>query len=51
MLKINFCETPAEERWILHGQLTDPWVHELSACWKKNRRADANEVAFIDKSQ
>jgi NAD(P)H-dependent flavin oxidoreductase YrpB (nitropropane dioxygenase family) len=38
MLKINFCETPAEERWILHGRLTDPWVHELSACWKKNHR-------------
>jgi len=35
MLKINFSETPAEERWILHGQLTDPWVAELEACWKK----------------
>jgi hypothetical protein len=58
MLKINFCETPAEERWILHGRLTDPWVHELSTCWKKNHRADVgrpcivdlNEVTFIDKS-
>lgn len=58
MLKINFSETPAEERWILHGRLTAPWVHELTACWKKNHRADAgrrcivdlNEVAFIDKS-
>jgi hypothetical protein len=27
MLKISFSETPAEERWILHGLLTDPWVH------------------------
>jgi hypothetical protein len=58
MLKINSCETPAEERWILHGRLTDPWVHELSTCWKKNHRADIgrpcfvdlNEVTFIDKS-
>src|ERR1700741_4376427 len=58
MLKINFCETPAEERWILHGRLTDPWVHELSTRWKKNHRADVvrpcivdlNEVTFIDKS-
>jgi len=24
MLKISFSETPAEERWILHGLLTDP---------------------------
>jgi hypothetical protein len=58
MLKINFSETPAEERWILHGRLTDPWVPELSACWNKNHRADVgrscivdlSEVTFIDKS-
>ena len=57
MLKINFSETPAEERWALHGRLTDPWVHEFEACWKKNHRRDVartcivdlNEVTFIDK--
>jgi predicted nucleic acid-binding Zn ribbon protein len=57
MLKINFSETPAEERWILHGRLTDPWVDEFRACWKKNHRRDTgracivdlNEVTFIDK--
>src|SRR5258708_8200280 len=58
MLKICFGETPAEERWILHGWLTDPWVHELRTCWRKNHRThlgracvvDLNEVTFIDKS-
>jgi predicted nucleic acid-binding Zn ribbon protein len=57
MLKVNFSETPAEERWILHGRLTEPWVHEFKACWKKNHRRDVaracivdlNEVTFIDK--
>lgn len=57
MLKINFSETPAEERWILHGRLTDPWVNEFRACWKKNHHKDAgracivdlNEVTLIDK--
>ena len=57
MLKINFSETPAEEKWILHGQLTDPWVHEFRSCWKKYHRRDAgracivdlNEVTLIDK--
>jgi RND family efflux transporter MFP subunit len=57
MLKISFSETPAEERWILHGLLTDPWVEEFKACWHKNHRTDArracivdlNEVTFIDK--
>jgi hypothetical protein len=58
MLKINFSETPAEERWVLHGRLTHPWVHEFKACWKKNHRSDVaracivdlNEVTFVDKS-
>ena len=57
MLKINFSETPAEERWVLHGPLTESWVHEFRACWKKNHRRDSrracivdlNEVTFIDK--
>jgi hypothetical protein len=57
MLKITFSETPAEERWILHGRLTGHWVHEFRACWKKNHRRDTgracivdlNEVTFIDK--
>jgi hypothetical protein len=58
MLKISFSETSTEERWILHGSLTTPWVHELRACWKKNHRTDEeracvvdlNEITFIDKS-
>jgi|SRR5580692_7994882 hypothetical protein len=57
MLKITFSETPAEERWILHGRLTDPWVREFRACWRKNHRRDVeracivdlNEVTYIDK--
>jgi ABC-type transporter Mla MlaB component len=58
MLKINFSETPAKEKWILHGRLTDPWVHELRRCWRKNHRTnlrracivDLSEITFIDKS-
>src|SRR6201981_2163742 len=57
MLKIILMKPPAEERWILHGLLTDPWVQELRACWKKSHRTDVrrvcivdlNEVTFIDK--
>jgi anti-anti-sigma regulatory factor len=58
MLKIDFSETRADEKWILHGLLTTPWVHELRACWKKSHRTgkgrrcvvDLNEVTFIDKT-
>jgi hypothetical protein len=57
-LKISFSKTPTEERWILHGRLAGPWVHELRTCWKVNHRTDegracivdVNEVTFIDKS-
>jgi anti-anti-sigma regulatory factor len=57
MLKITIRETATEERWILHGRLTDPWVHELRTCWKKKHRSnvgrtcivDLNEITFIDK--
>jgi hypothetical protein len=48
MLKINFSETPAEERWILHGRLTNPWVQELRAYWKKNHRADVGRDCIVD---
>src|ERR1700680_3660327 len=47
MLKINFSETPAEERWILHGRLTNPWVQELRASWKKNHRADVRRACIV----
>jgi outer membrane protein TolC len=58
MLKICFSETPSEERWILHGRLTGPWVREFKASWKKNHRrdqqraciVDLNEITAIDKS-
>jgi RND family efflux transporter MFP subunit len=58
MLKIRFSQTAAEEKWMLHGRLFGPWVHELRTCWKVNHRTDAgracivdlNEVTFIDKS-
>jgi len=58
MLKITFNETPAEERWILEGRLTQPSVRELRMTWKKNHRRDTqracivdlNGVMFIDKS-
>jgi anti-anti-sigma regulatory factor len=58
MLKITFSETPAEERWTLHGRLTHPWLQEFRACWKKNHRThvrracvvDLNEVTFIDEN-
>jgi hypothetical protein len=58
MLKVNFTETPTEQRWILQGRLIGPWVRELRASWKNNHRnderraciVDLHEITFIDKS-
>jgi outer membrane protein TolC len=58
MLKISFSEIPTEEKWILEGRLTEPWVRELRTSWKRNHRTakeracivDMNEITFVDKS-
>jgi len=58
MLKITFSEIPTEEKWILEGRLTEPWVRELRTSWKRNHRTakeracivDLNEITFVDKS-
>lgn len=58
MLKITLSEKSSEERWILEGRLTQPWVRELRTSWKKNHQkskrsaciVELNEVTFIDKS-
>lgn len=57
MLKISFTETPTEEKWVLEGRLTAPWLGELRTSWRQNHRTeparsctvDLNEITFIDK--
>jgi RND family efflux transporter MFP subunit len=51
MLKINFSQTAAEEKWNLHGRLSGPWVDEFRACWNVNHRADAGRVCIVDLSE
>jgi outer membrane protein TolC len=58
MLKIRFSEIPMEEKWILEGRLTEPWVRELRTSWRRNHRTakeracvvDLKEVTFVDRS-
>jgi len=56
MLKISFSETPAEERWILHGLLTDPWYNSSGRAGRRATAPMCNVIAswtltshFIDK--
>jgi hypothetical protein len=48
MLKISFTETPAQEKWVLDGRLTAPWIRELRADWKKNHRRHQQRACIID---
>ena len=58
MLKITITETPTEQRWVLEGRLTHPWVAELQAQWRQTHRTrqgrtcvvDLNDVTSIDQS-
>lgn len=58
MLRITIVDTATEQRWVVQGRLTEPWVSELLSTWKKAqtvRRGKAcvvnlDEVTFIDES-
>jgi len=58
MLRITRTQTETEQRWILCGQLTIPWITELRTCWEQFRQTelrgraiiDLSEVTFIDES-
>jgi hypothetical protein len=56
MLKIINTGTVSEQKWILYGQLSGPWVAELKSNWDKMRFesdgrrcvVDLTDVTFID---
>src|SRR6266849_3723064 len=56
MLKITNTGTATEDKWILYGQLSGPWVAELKSNWEKTRFesrgrrcvVDLTDVTFID---
>jgi anti-anti-sigma regulatory factor len=56
MLKITNTGTETEQRWILCGQLSGPWVAELKSNWETTRLeshgrsciVDLTDVTFID---
>jgi ABC-type transporter Mla MlaB component len=48
MLKITVTETPTEQRWVLEGQLTHPWVAALRLHWRKTRSARQGRTCVVD---
>lgn len=48
MLKITKIDTPAEQRIILEGRLTEPWTAELSSRWEQLRQARRERKFVVD---
>ena len=56
MLRITIVDEPSEQRWVLQGRISGPWVAQLQANWKKSTAAngqvkrvvDLNSVTLVD---
>jgi anti-anti-sigma regulatory factor len=56
MLRITITDDPNEQRWILQGRLSGPWVAQLKSNWEKSHCqngpskcvVDVSDVTFVD---
>jgi len=50
MLRVTILEGPAEQRFVVEGKLTQPWVPELESAWESARDAGRGRRCVIDLS-
>jgi hypothetical protein len=50
MLKVTILESPAEQRFVVEGKLTQPWAPELESAWDSGRGARRGRRFVIDLS-
>jgi ABC-type transporter Mla MlaB component len=50
MLRITIFDMPAEQRLVLEGRLTEPWVSELESTWEKTRNGRQCHKCVVDLS-
>jgi hypothetical protein len=50
MLKITILESPTEQRFVVEGKLTQPWVPELETAWESGRDARRGRRSVVDLS-
>jgi anti-anti-sigma regulatory factor len=56
VLRITIIDEPFEQRWVLQGRISGPWVAQLRSNWKKSaatngqvkRVVDLNGVTLVD---
>jgi hypothetical protein len=50
VLRITITDEPKEQRWILQGRLSGPWVAQLKSNWKKSHGPNGNRKCVVDVS-
>jgi ABC-type transporter Mla MlaB component len=48
MLRITRVDTPFEQKLILEGRLTEPWIRDLSSHWEQTRHAYPERKFVVD---
>ncbi len=48
MLRITKIDTPSEQKLILEGRLTEPWIADLSSHWEETRHAHPERKFVVD---
>jgi anti-anti-sigma regulatory factor len=50
VLRITINDEPTEQRWILQGRLSGPWVAQLKSNWQKSHGQNGNRKCVVDVS-
>jgi hypothetical protein len=48
MLKVTIVDTPTEQKFVLEGKLTKPWVADLESAWKSTREERRGRKCVVD---
>jgi hypothetical protein len=48
VLRITIIDEPSEQRWILQGRISGPWVAQLRSNWKKSTAANGQLKRIVD---
>jgi anti-anti-sigma regulatory factor len=51
MLRVTIFDTATEQRLVLEGKLTEPWIPEIESAWEKARNQRQGRKCVIDLSE
>ena len=48
VLRITIVDESSEQRWVLQGRISGPWVAQLRSNWKKSTAANGQVKRVVD---